>query len=259
MNAPAVGVIGLGEMGAAFARDLRASGRGVTGFDVDPTKMAASDVSARSSRDVVALAEIVFILLPSASALDAVMREITPALDRRHVVIDSGTTNPADDVTYAERCEARGARFVDAPITLREGRTFLLGGDPGARGRAVLDSIGRVVVAGPVGSGQRLKLVNQLLVFGQMVVQSEAVELCRRLEIDPARLRDELHWPINDRLIEPAGGGADQIPLVIKDTELIISIAASVGLKAPVAEMLVELYRAAGHGRFDEVARLWRD
>ena len=257
-QAPTVGIIGLGEMGSSFAHDLADAGYSVAGFDIDDTRVKPPLVRADSSVAVAEHADVILIAVSSGAALAAVMHDLLPALKTTHAVVDTCTTLPSADVRYAEATQARGASFVDAPLTLRDGRTFLVGGDllPGAR--EILEALGGVVEVGPVGAGQRTKLVNQLLVFGNVALQAEAVELARRVGVDVNVLVDSLHWPISDRLLAPELPGPDQMPLIRKDCRYILELAEAHGARVPLAALLAGIYADADPGPLHTVAAYWR-
>jgi 3-hydroxyisobutyrate dehydrogenase len=253
---PRVGVIGLGVIGSAFARDLAERGFTVTGFDTDSAKIRDA-VPADSCLAVTESSEVVLVAVPGSEALAEVMEEILPALEPRHVVVDCGTTRPETDEGYAAVLRERGASFHDAPLTLRDGRTFIVGGELSPAARVVLEALGTVLEVGPVGAGQRTKLVNQLLVFGSVAVYAEAVELARCAGVDFDALR-ALGWEISERLLADDLPGPDQMPLIRKDTGYVLELASAYGLQAPVAKLLAKIFRAAGPGQLHSVTGYWR-
>jgi 2-hydroxy-3-oxopropionate reductase len=255
---PIVGLVGLGEIGASFARDLADGGFSVIGYDVDADKIRDPIEPAESCLAVAAGSEVVLIAVQGNDQLRQVINEVLPALGPRHGVVDNGTTLPGVDLECAALVRARDASFNDAPLTLRPDRTFLVGGELGLPVRTVLEALGEVVAVGPVGAGQRVKLVNQLLVFGNVAVHSEAVELARRAGVDVEVLRDALQWPISDRLLATEFAGADQMPLVCKDTGYILELAAECGARVPVAALLAEIFREVGHGPMHRAVTYWR-
>ncbi len=258
VSRPEVGVIGLGEMGTAFAHDLASVGFPIIGYDVDSSKIVAPVLRAASSLDVASRSDVLLIALPGSGPFAAVMDEILPALDARHVVVDTGTTLPETDVRYAEAVTARGASFVDAPLTLREGRTFIVGGELVPTARLVLEALGRVVGVGPVGAGQRTKLVNQLLVFGNAALQAEAIEFARRVDVDMDVLVDELGWPISERLRVDVLDGPDQIPLCRKDCGYLLELAAEHGARVPIASLVAGILEEVGPGPMHTLVSYWR-
>jgi 3-hydroxyisobutyrate dehydrogenase len=256
-QAPIVGVIGLGQMGSSFAHDLARGGYSVVGFDTDEARVRPPIVRADS---VVALAEhadVILIAVSTGSALSSVMHELLPALTATHAVIDTCTTLPSADVEYAEAMRPSGASFVDAPLTLRDGRTFLVGGELMPVAREILEALGRVVEVGPVGAGQRTKLVNQLLVFGNVALQAEAVALAQHVGVDVDVLVNALHWPISDRLRGAEVSGPDQMPLIRKDCMYIVELAEERGARVPIASLLAEIYADTDPGPLHTVAAYW--
>lgn len=94
-----VGIVGLGIMGGAFAKNLAQSGWNVVGFDVAKARcdeLAKAGVTiAASAGDVAKLADVVMTSLPSIKALDAVAAALAAAKDKR-VVLEMGTFPLAD-------------------------------------------------------------------------------------------------------------------------------------------------------------------
>src|SRR5262250_1793269 len=90
-----VGVIGLGNMGGAFARHLAAAGWRVIGFDIDaPCKRAATRAGVEIVADVATLAAaapVVILSLPSPQALDATVAAITRDTLPARIVVEAST------------------------------------------------------------------------------------------------------------------------------------------------------------------------
>src|SRR5690242_3981037 len=95
-----VGVVGLGIMGGAFARNLAQSGWRVLGYDIDPSRRRAlAKVGVEIMPDVATLAKstpVIITSLPSPQALDAVVAEIAGAKLPSRVVIEASTFTLAD-------------------------------------------------------------------------------------------------------------------------------------------------------------------
>lgn len=259
MREPTVGLIGLGEIGRGFALDLADQGFRVIGFDLDPALVTDPFEPAASCREVAERADVLLVAVPGSAPFARVMDEVLPVLHPAHVVVDAGTTQPSVDIHYAAMVDAKGAALVDAPLTLRQGgRTFLVGGSLPATGRTVLEALGRVVAVGEVGAGQRTKLVNQLLVVGNVAVQAEAVELARRAGVDIGVLTDTLHWPISEALLAEVFEDSNQITLIRKDCSYVLDLAAEYGARSPVAALLAEIFNDAEPGPMHAVVKYWR-
>jgi len=254
-----VGMIGLGEIGTALAQDLALKGFPVAGYDLDSSKNPAGVRLETSPAGIAKRANVILIAVTGSDAVNDIVDRLLPDLDRRHQVIDVGTTLPSVDIRCARICAERGASFVDAPITLRIGRTFLVGGVLTANGREVLDAAGQVIEVGAPGSGQLLKLANQLLVFGQVALQCEAVELARRVGLEPRLLSDELQWRIPERVFGKDFSGPDQVSLCRKDLQYVLELAEASEAKVPIARFLKEVLDSVGPGTLEAIVNYWRD
>src|SRR5262249_39700093 len=116
-----VGVVGLGNMGGAFARHLAAAGWRVLGFDIDAArKRAATRTGVEIAPDVKALAAAaptMILSLPSPQALEATVAEITQHKLPARVVVEAGTFT-LDDKQRAERTLRKaGHVMLDCPVS----------------------------------------------------------------------------------------------------------------------------------------------
>jgi 3-hydroxyisobutyrate dehydrogenase-like beta-hydroxyacid dehydrogenase len=198
VDAVAVGVVGVGRMGAAMAQRLRATHE-VIGYDVRP----GLDVGVPMAATPAALAErcdVVLLSLPSPRETRALFED---AAFRRAfeaggaVAVDTSTSDPASIRALAAELGVAGARLIDAPVLGRPDRcgawTLPVGGEAAAveRARPVLERLAaRVEHVGALGSGHTVKLLNNLMFAAINVVTAEAIAACDALGLDPARFVD---------------------------------------------------------------------
>jgi 3-hydroxyisobutyrate dehydrogenase-like beta-hydroxyacid dehydrogenase len=111
-----VGIIGLGIMGGAFARNLVAAGRRVIGYDIAPARRRAmAKLSVELAEDVGALvqrARTIITSLPKPAALDATVQAIIAAGGRPRVVVEASTFAIDDKLRIKQRRKASCARSV---------------------------------------------------------------------------------------------------------------------------------------------------
>jgi 3-hydroxyisobutyrate dehydrogenase len=116
-----------------------------------------------------------------------------PAMRTGALAIDMGTTAPSLTQQLADAARERGIAFLDAPVTggqwgAEAGTlTIMVGGDPDAFQRAlpILQTMGKkVVYVGTSGSGQRMKLANQIAVAVGMLAVSEALLFAEQAGLD---------------------------------------------------------------------------
>lgn len=204
-NIKHAGFIGMGVMGEPICRNLaQKSGLPVLGFDSNPDplqRLAAHGVTAAASIAQVAQhSDILFLSLPSGEVVADVARGPQGLLARTHpgqIIIDT-STSPVD-VTRALAAEfaAQGAIFIDAPVARTRAAaeagtlSVMVGGEA-----AVFDQVrpfiatfaSEITHCGPVGSGQVVKILNNMVLFETVTALSEARAIARRAGVDPQLL-----------------------------------------------------------------------
>ena len=197
-----LGFIGLGVMGAPMCRNLAAkSGQEVRAFDSDLEALANMDESgvtpAESIRDVAEHADIVFLSLPGGTHVNAVCLgagSLLTHLKPGGLVVDFSTTpvNLARDLSA--RFLARGIQFADAPVArtreaAKDGTLSVMVGGPEhvfARIKPLLECVATDIThCGGPGAGQAMKLINNLVLFQNVVALAEALALIRHTGVDP--------------------------------------------------------------------------
>jgi 3-hydroxyisobutyrate dehydrogenase-like beta-hydroxyacid dehydrogenase len=191
-----VGVVGLGIMGGAIARNLVRAGWEVFGFDVDAARRdeakAANVAIASSAAAVAAQAPTVIMSLPSAAAAHAVARELAAATEKQ-VVVETSTLTLKDKEEIRRVLEERGHTALDCPLsgTGAQAQTgdlvVFASGDSAAIASLMLLFSGFAREAhdlGAFGNGSRMKFVANLLVAINNVASAEAMVLAERAGLD---------------------------------------------------------------------------
>ncbi|WP_433566725.1 DUF1932 domain-containing protein [Nocardia sp. CA-151230] len=181
---PQVAVLGFGEAGGAFARDLTAAGASVRGFD--PEVPAPHGVSQRGDdADAVRDAELVF-SLTSGSAAEAALSAALPALRPGTLWAEANTTSPALKAHLAERIRDAGGELVDVAIMAPVPGTGLytpmaVSGPAALRFATIMSEFGVLVthVAGPIGAASSRKLLRSVVYKGLAAAVVEAMEGAR--------------------------------------------------------------------------------
>ncbi|OBB03477.1 6-phosphogluconate dehydrogenase [Mycolicibacterium fortuitum] len=196
-----IGFIGAGRMGAPMVRRLTGAGHQVRALGRDDEKRATvAELGAEpvnSTREAVESADVTIVCVFT----DEQVRELGPGLldemPEGSVLVLHTTGSPRTAEVLAERGAPRGITVVDAPVSggphdIAAGTVTVFAGGPEAavaRAREVLTAYADPVLhVGPVGSGQRVKLVNNALFAAQIGVVAEGVRLGDRLGIDEATL-----------------------------------------------------------------------
>lgn len=251
----AVTFIGLGTMGSGMVRNLLKAGHVVRVYNRDGAKaqalVAAGADAAGSIAEAVAGASFLMYCLSDDAAVEQVVfgeDGVLAHVQEGQTVLDLSTIDPALGAREHEAFAAKGVDFLDSPVFGTRGEAeagglwVVVGGDRDVYERAlvVLEPISetRHYVGGPT-SGQRMKLVGNLLVGSQIRAIGDAMVLATRLGLDPATLLDvaavtDFRTPIY------AGVGArslagDHAPdfalaLLLKDLRLIGEVARRAGV-----------------------------
>lgn len=277
-----IAFIGLGHMGGHMAANLVRGGHEVVGFDpVDELREAAvahGVLAATSATAAVEGAETVVTSLPNGHVLLSVYEEVLPAAAEGTLFIDTSTTGAELAWQAAEKVDAAGHRFIDAPVSggvvgAEAGTlTFMVGGSEAdlESARPVLDPMaGRIVHCGASGNGQAAKLCNNLLLAITQVGVAEAFVLGEKLGLtnqafyDVASTSAAQCWALQTNCPVPGpvptspanrdfeGGFATA--LMHKDLSLAMAEVERSGLDAQVGRLVSALYASlsetehAGH------------
>ncbi|MEK0154289.1 NAD(P)-dependent oxidoreductase, partial [Arthrobacter oryzae] len=277
-----VAVIGLGAMGGAMAATLHKAGWDVTGFDPSEAARAAASgtgIATTASLEDLAGTPYAVLSLPAASMVETTVPQLL-AEPGTVAIIDTTTSEPATSKQMADLAEAQGAAFVDAPVSGgRDGAaTGSLSAFVGATD-AALKAAEPVLLAltggkyshiGGPGSGNVVKLLNNVLAAANLVSVGEALGVAKAYGIDPATAAASIS--------EASGGSkvsANMYPnwvlsgthdsgfslgLMARDAALAVDVAAQIGespaLLAAVASQWQDALAVLGpRADFTEIAR----
>ena len=279
---PATAFLGLGALGTPMARRLLAAGVPLTVHTRSRgPELALEAGGARRAADpaeAVRGVAMVCLCLSDDAAVEATLAAAAPALASGSLVIDFSTIAPATSAALAERLAEGGVAYIDAPVTggtegARAGTLAVLVGGAAEdveRARPLLELVGsRLSHFGPVGSGQQVKALNQVLVAGSYAAVAEAMALGRRLGLPLEQVREALrHGAAGSWALEHRAGHmlrnhyplGFRLSLHRKDLAIALAAAAESGLELPLSERVAAMEDALiarGHGD-DDVSVLAR-
>ena len=274
-----LGFIGLGAIGRPMAANLCQAGFRLNVHTRSRSAETAPDLQgSRSCASPAEAADAVDVLLICVSDNQAVETVLfgsdgaASTLRPDSVVVDCSTIAPATAMGCAKRLALQGVHYLDAPVTggtegAKAGTlTLLVGGESTALAsvRPVLEVIGSTIHHfGPVGRGQQVKAVNQVLVAGSYAAVAEAMALGERLDLPMDQVVEALKsgaagsWALNHR---SAGMLAGRYPLGFrlalhhKDLGIALEAAESVQLELPISRRVRQLeadLMQRGHGDED--------
>jgi putative dehydrogenase len=273
-----VGIVGLGIMGGAIAKNLSAAGWHVIGFDIDKARCAEAKAAgveiADSVGEVAAKADHILTSLPKPEALFETIDAIVAARQPRRVIAELSTFSLDDKAQAEELLRAAGHTMLDCPLsgTGSQARTKDLVVYASGDGQAIqslmpvfADFSRQAHDLDTFGNGMKMKVVANLLVAIHNVASAEAMVLGMKAGLDPAQIFKliqsgagnsrvfELRAPM---MVEDRYDG-DNLTMRVstwqKDMKVIGEYAASVGCPTPLFSATEPIYRAAlSTGHADE-------
>lgn len=281
-----VAFLGLGNMGLPMALNLIKAGYEVHGYDLVQAQLdafkAGGGMPAQSVSEAVLDADVIISMLPASRHVEALYlgdAGLLASANPKALLIDSSTISPKVSQAVAAAAKAQGFAMIDAPVSggtagAQAGTlTFMVGGDAVdlERARPLLEKMGKNIFhAGPSGSGQTVKVCNNMLLGIQMLGTSEALRLGIANGMDPKVLSDIMskssgrNWVLE--LYNPCPGVMEGVPsskgyaggfgvdLMLKDLGLAIENASDLDASVPLGDLSRKLYEAhskAGNGQLD--------
>ena len=273
MSGEHIGFIGTGVMGEPMCRNLvRRHDGPVTAYDLDPApleRLAADGAEIAPSIAALAqAADLTFLSLPSGHEVRAVCLGDGGLIE--HVgagctVVDTSTAPPALARELESAFAARGTAFADAPIArtrqaaVDSTLSIMVGGDAQLveRLRPLLAHIAQDVThCGPVGSGQAVKILNNMILFQNVRALAEGLAIARRQGIEPQTFLEAVGRSSGDSfalrnhgmkamLAERYPEGAFPVTYAMKDLDYALDLAAESGLDAEGASLVKALFSEA--------------
>jgi putative dehydrogenase len=263
-----VGIIGLGIMGGAIARNLVERGWRVIGFDTDAAKRAELAASGVTIADDVAQvtrdAPIVMTSLPTPAAVEKVAQAIADSRQTPRIVIELSTLTLADKLRFEAILKQAGHVALDCPLSGTGAQAKMrdlivyASGDSAAIARCAAlfaDFAKQSADLGAFGNGSRMKFVANHLVAIHNVATAEAMILAERAGLDPKMVVD---------MVGPGAGGSRMFqmraPMMVegvyepatmkvstwkKDMAIIAEFAEDVGCATPLFTLTQPVYTEA--------------
>ncbi len=270
-----LGFIGLGVMGEPMCGHLaRRSGKPVLAHDLRPeplARLAADHVTAAPLTEIARRCDLILLSLPDGKAVASVIADIEPHLTAGQCVVDTSTSSVALTRDIGARLSERGIGFADAPVArtreaaARGELSIMVGATDAvfAHIHPILETMGTDVThCGPIGCGQVVKILNNMLVFQHTAALAEAIAIGRRNGVSPDILLPTIAKGSGDSFVLRSHGMKSMLPrdfpdrafstrYAIKDLSYALEMAAASGLTVPGAELTMQRLKAseqAGNG-----------
>jgi 3-hydroxyisobutyrate dehydrogenase len=265
-----LGFIGLGIMGAPMAANLLKAGFPLAVYNRTASKsdsLATAGASVCTSpADVARRSDVVFTIVSDTPDVEAVLfgpDGVASGIARRALVVDMSTISATATVEFARRLEEQSVTMLDAPVSGGESGaiagtlSIMVGGDRSAFDRCLpaLQAIGKnVVYTGPSGSGQKTKMVNQvvgslnLLAIVEGLRLAEAAGLNLQSTIQAIGAGAAGSWMVSNQGPRIAAGDFSPgffIKLHQKDLRLATELFQELKMDAPGTELTFRLFSEA--------------
>ncbi|MGK9232673.1 2-hydroxy-3-oxopropionate reductase [Inquilinus limosus] len=264
-----IAFIGLGIMGRPMAGHLIAAGHSLFLHDITgvPEELTAKGGTAVSSAaEAARQAEIVITMVPDTPHVEAALfgpGGVAEGLSPGKVVVDMSSISPIATKGFAEKVNALGCDYLDAPVSGGEvgakaaSLTIMVGGPQAAfdRVKPLFEVMGKnVTLVGGNGDGQTTKVANQIIVALTIEAVAEALLFAAKAGADPARVRQALMGGFaasrilevhGERMIQRNFAPGFRIALHQKDLALALDGAKSLSVPLPNTAATQQLLHAA--------------
>jgi len=262
-----VGFIGLGTMGMPMVRNLMKAGFTVTVYNrtVAKAERMAKDGArkAASPKEVAAANAVIVTCVSDTPDVESVVlgpEGIVEGIKADSVVIDMSTISPDATRRIADRLRGKGCHMLDAPVSGGEQGaidatlSIMVGGEATVleRCRPVLEAMGKTIVhVGPNGMGQTVKLMNQVLVAGNLNAAVEALMFARKQGVDLVKAIDAIKggaagsWQFTNlapRMVKRDFHPGFKVGLMQKDLKLVMEAARATGTPLPGTSLVHQMF-----------------
>ena len=275
-----VGMIGVGTMGEPMAASLLRAGFAVT-ICAHANRAPVERLVAQGAHDggdpagVASAVDVVVACVPDAPQVEeALFGEHGAAAGARPgtLFIDMSTISPVATRAFDARLRAAGFRFLDAPVSGGPARaktgtlTIMVGASDEdlAEARPVLEAMGTPNHVGPVGMGEVVKLVNQIIISNVMLANIEALTFAAKAGADIDAVLAVIasatganyllqNW-VQQSWLAGSHKPGFALDLLRKDLAAALDSGRAIGVPMPASALAYQLYTATsgeGHGKDD--------
>ena len=275
-----IGFIGLGIMGTPMALHLINAGHQLyvnTIGDLPEGIASSSAKPSATAEEVTRNADIVFIMVPDTPDVELVLfgkggvaGGLQAGGGTRKIIVDMSSISPMATKTFAQKINALGADYIDAPVSGGEvgakaaSLTIMCGGAQAVfeKVRPLFEKMGKnITLVGGNGDGQTTKVANQIIVALTIAAVGEALLFASKAGADPAKVRQALMGGFassrilevhGERMIKRTFAPGFRIRLHQKDLGLALQGARELGLALPQTANAAQLMQAcAANGMAD--------
>ena len=263
-----IGFIGLGIMGRPMAKNLIKAGYKLVVYDkfakLDDV-VALGAEGAASNKELAEKSDVIITMLPNSPHVQEAVcgaNGILEGVKSGAIVVDMSSIAPAASQEVGAALKAKGAAFLDAPVSGGEPKAIdgtlaiMVGGDKAVfdKVKPILEKMGSsVTLVGGIGSGNVTKLANQIIVALNIAAVSEAFVLATKAGVDPQAVFDAIKGGLAGSTVMNAkvpmilDGNFKpgfRIELHIKDLQNALDTAHQLGVPIPLTASVMETLQA---------------
>jgi 2-hydroxy-3-oxopropionate reductase len=268
-----VGFIGMGIMGKPMSLNLIRGGHELyvhSRHGAPQELVAAGATACDSGMEVARKADTIITMVPDTPDVVAVLfgaKGVAEGLTRGKIVVDMSSISPVETKQFAEKINALGCQYLDAPVSGGEvgakaaSLTIMVGGPEDAfnKVKPLFELMGKnITLVGGNGDGQTCKVANQIIVALNIEAVGEALLFASKMGADPGKVRQALMGGFassrilevhGERMIKRTFNPGFRIELHQKDLNLALTAARQIGMSLPNTATAQELFNAcAAHG-----------
>ena len=263
-----IGFIGIGIMGAPMAGHLLDAGHEVAVNDINAIPQELLDKGAQvvsSAQEAAEKGEVIIVMVPDTPDVETVLfgaNGVAEGLSEGKIVIDMSSISPVETKQFAEKINALGCKYLDAPVSGGEvgakagTLTIMVGGDQETFDmvKPLFELMGKnITLVGGNGDGQTCKVANQIIVALTIEAVGEALLFASKAGADPSKVREalmggfasskilEIH---GERMIKRTFDPGFRIELHQKDLNLALSNARKLQMSLPNTATAQELFNS---------------
>jgi 3-hydroxyisobutyrate dehydrogenase len=264
MTIKRIAFIGIGNMGWPMAANLVKAGFAVSVSDAVPGKADtfAAEVGGKSGHSPGV--DAVVTILPTSKQVDEVLTAMLPDLAPGTLVIDMTSGQPTVTRNLATTLAGKGIAMVDCPVSggvprAKTGELAIMAGGTDAdldRADPVLKAMGTTIHrCGPIGAGQTMKALNNLVSAGGFLIGIEALLIGQRFGLDPALMVDVLNAStgmtnssqkkFKQFVLSRQFNSGFGLDLMVKDLGIALEVGRDTTTPTPMAALVRELWASA--------------
>ena len=263
-----IGFIGIGIMGGPMALHLLDAGHEIAVNDINPIPQEILDKGAQvvsSAKEAAERGEVIIIMVPDTPDVEMVLfgeNGVAEGLNQGKIVVDMSSISPVETKLFAEKINALGCKYLDAPVSGGEvgakagTLTIMVGGDQETFDmvKPLFELMGKnITLVGGNGDGQTCKVANQIIVALTIEAVGEALLFASKAGADPSKVREalmggfasskilEIH---GERMIKRTFDPGFRIELHQKDLNLALSNARKLQMSLPNTATAQELFNS---------------